>query len=226
MHQTGVPSSPETAMNAILVDNNLPEILTRAPADGVPHRRSHIANFVPDAQRLDSFNVLLRRLGREQPIDTDQLATASRQVCRMGGGVTPACIAYQLRRATALTRMATDDDWTAANEAMGVAQLVMQYLGNQQDLIPDQLPDLGRFDDAIVIQTAWPQVGEEVAKYLDYRRVRALEASLRPAGDTGFHFTRQDWQEAREAEVVLAAQRERIFSSSYLPAPTLRFCVH
>ena len=226
MHQTGVPSSPENAMNAILVDNRLPEILGSAPSDS-PHRRTHIADFVPDAARLASFNLLLHQLGRvEAPLDTDQLATASRQICRMGGGVTPACIAYQLRRATTLRRMATDTGWTAANDALGVAQLVMEYLGSEQDLIPDQLPDLGRFDDAIVVQTAWPQVTDEVAQYLDYCRIRALEARMRARSESDFHFTRQDWQQARQAEVALAAERERIFSSSYLPTPALRFCVH
>src|SRR5687768_7574115 len=104
-------------MNAILADNALPQILAAPPSPAVPHRRRHIADFVPDASRLDSFNTLLQRLGRAQPLDTDQLATAARQVCRMGGGVTPTCIAYQLRRATAIKRMATDAHWTAANEA-------------------------------------------------------------------------------------------------------------
>ena len=141
-------------------------------------------------------------------------------------GTTPACIAFQLRRATALKRMATDASWTAANDALGVAKLVMEYLGSNQDLIPDQLPELGRFDDAIVIETAWPQVGDEVAQYLDYRRMRALETKLRDPGQAGFRFTRQDWEEARQAEVALAAQRERIFGSSYVPAAVGLFYIH
>ncbi|QSX77234.1 YkvA family protein [Agrilutibacter solisilvae] len=212
-------------MNAVLIDNNLPQILASNPVVPGPHRRRHIADFVLDAARLDSFNVLLRRLGREEaPLDRDQVATAARQVCRQGND-TPACIAYQLKRATALRRMATDANWNAANDALGIAQLVMEYLDSSGDLIPDQLPSLGRLDDAIVVETAWPQVGEEVAQYLDYRRVRALEARMSPA-PRGFRFTREDWEQARHAEVALAAQRERIFTSSYLPTPAGRFFIH
>ena len=35
-----------------------------------------------------------------------------------------------------------------------------------------------------------------------------------------------DWEQDYLAQVALAEQRERIFSSSYLPAPTDRFYIH
>ena len=38
--------------------------------------------------------------------------------------------------------------------------------------------------------------------------------------------TEDDWEQDYLAEVALAEQRERIFSSSYLPEPTGRFLIH
>jgi hypothetical protein len=41
-----------------------------------------------------------------------------------------------------------------------------------------------------------------------------------------FRAAAQDRERDRQAEAALAAQRERVFSSSYLPAATGRFLIH
>ena len=58
------------------------------------------------------------------------------------------------------------------------------------------MPTVGRLDDAIVVDAAWPRLGDEIDSYLDYCRLRALEARLRGCGDTEFKFNRADWQRA------------------------------
>lgn len=216
-------------MNAMLATEiQLPSILSAPPSPSAPRRRQRIAAFTPDARQLDRFNVLLHGLGRQQaPLETDQLITAAREVCgHRGAGSPPACIAHQLRRAAALRLMTSDAGWTAANDTLGVANVVMEYLRSREDLIPDRLPDIGRFDDAIVVETAWPRLDAEVARYLDFCRVRALETSLRGEADADFRFTREDWEQARHAEAALAAKRRQIRESSYLPAPVPMFYVH
>lgn len=215
-------------MNAILaIDNELPRVLKSEPRAAVPRRRSRVGAFSPNALQLDRFNVLLHRLGWQQPpLETDRLATAAREIReRSGAGGTPDCIAHQLRRAAALRLMTSDQNWTTANGTVEIADLVMTYLRSHDDLIPDRLPGIGRFDDAIVVDTAWPHLEDEVEQYLDFCRVRAVEARLRGVAETAFGFTRDDWEAARHAEVELARQRRRIREGSYLPAPAARFLV-
>jgi hypothetical protein len=48
-----------------------------------------------------------------------------------------------------------------------------------------------------------------------------------PQESTQSRYTPDDeWEDDRDAEVALAAQRERVFCSSYLPASAGRFLIH
>src|SRR5690606_2900637 len=112
------------------------------------------------------------------------------------------------------------------NDARAVASRVVGYVRGHDDLIPDQLPRVGRLDDAIVIDTAWPLLAAEVDEYLDYRRLRRIEAQLRGCTTRDFGFTREQCQQAFRAEAALAAHQRSVREHSYLPASTSRFQVH
>src|SRR3546814_13200927 len=86
-----------------------------------------------------------------------------------------------------------------ANDAAAPAALVMDYVRSRRDLIPDDLPRVGRLDDAIVLDAAWPRLADEVACYLDYCRLRRLEAELRECDVSQFTFGRAAWEQARRA---------------------------
>src|SRR3546814_15870343 len=73
----------------------------------------------------------------------------------------------QRKRATSIGLMIDDPAWQPANDAAAPAALVMDYVRSRRDLIPDDLPRVGRLDDAIVIDAAWPRLADEVACYLD-----------------------------------------------------------
>lgn len=183
-------------------------------------RREHVQDFCLGQAELDRFNDLLARLGRKDaPLDRDQLATAARELSDSNTpDVAPPCIDERMGRVGNLSSMITDRNWTPANDAIDVAAQVVGYVRRDDDLIPDRLRRVGRLDDAIVIETAWPRLAAEVADYLDYRRLHRVEASLRGLVSTAFRFTRSDWEDARAAEAALAAQQRRIGTHSYLPA--------
>lgn len=217
-------------MNAML-ENAIPTtVLTavlRAPAASGPHRRHSIGGFSPSPWALDRFNAVLRQLGREQaPLDCDHLATAARELCDCSNALAATAIGVRMRRAAALDRMIADRDWQAANEALEVGARIVDYIRDRDDLIPDTLPRVGRLDDAIVVDTAWPRVADEVRAYTDYRRLRRVEAGLRGCDVHAFAFDRDDWLQAREAEAALAAHRARVRDSAYVPAPCATFRVH
>jgi len=197
----------------------LPTILDH-PTGLLIGRREHVQDFCLGQAELDRFNDLLARLGRkDSPLDRDQLATAARELCDSNtSDVAPPCIDERMRRAGYLPAMIASRDWTPANDAIDVAAAVIGYVRAEDDLIPDRLRRVGRLDDAIVVETAWPRLAREVADYRDYRRLHRIEASLRGLSSAAFRFTRSDWEAARAAEAALVTQQRRIRTHSYLPA--------
>ena len=206
-------------MNAML--NNLyplPATLEGRPSAVASRRRHHIGDYALDPNRVDRFNQLLTRLDRQRPaLDRDQLASAARQLVELPGpGSMPSCIQQRLRRAAAIDLMTIDPGWTPANDAIGPAELVIGYVRSDDKLIPDTMPRIGRLDDAIVIDVAWPLLAEEVRCYLDYCRVRRIEATLRNCRGHDFGFGRDDWERAREAEAAWIRHCREVGTRSYV----------
>ncbi len=215
-------------MNAILANTYpLPSILAARPGSAMPRRRRSIGDFSPGNQALERFNHLLGRLGRAQPpLALDQLATAAREVDQDQHGTAQPCIDQRIQRRETVAAMVADAGWMIQGEAHATARLVLDYVLGLEKLIPAWLPGVGRLDDAIVLDSAWPVLVPEVESYLDFCRLRQQEARLRACGVDDLGFTRNDWIRARRAEVALQAQRRRIRESSYLPAPSSYFRVH
>lgn len=215
-------------MNAqIFPAHPLPNVLETV-SFSLPHRRRAIGNFRIASRDLERFNQLLARLGRTRaPLACDQLVTAARELSAADpGDAAPACILQRLQWAQTAANMVADRTWEAANQTQEAAQLVLGYLRDHDDLIPDWLPRVGRLDDAIVIDTAWQDLGPEVDSYIDFCRLRHVEAALRNCADDAFSFTRSDWEQARRAEVALRTHQQRVRISSYVPSPSPMFRIH
>lgn len=194
----------------------------QSPVWAAPHRparRRFIGHFPIRAEALARFNRLLARL-QHFPLDRDQLATASRELAgRSPGNPCPASIAQRLRLAGAVERMLHDATWQPASEAIAPARVVVDYVRGAHELIPEQAPRVNHLDDAILLDAAWPKLAGEVDSYLDYCRLRKIEARLRGCAVGDFSFSRKDWEQARCAEAGLLAHCRRVGASSYLPEP-------
>ena len=212
-------------MNVLFsIANPLPQILL-TPFDG-PTRRRCINGFQLNSAEVDRFNVLLARVGGHA-LETDQLASAGRELSRPGPtDAAPPCIRQRLRWIAAVEQLLSDRQWQPANDAVDTASAIVDYARSRDDLIPDWMPQVGRLDDAIVVETAWPKLAGEVDDYLDYVRVRSREAHQRDRSPTGYAFSRADWEEVRYEEAVLAQYEKRIRESSFLPESSPIFRVH
>ena len=214
-------------MNAMLSQlQPLPAALQSQPAPDLARRRL-VGGYPLDRKALDHFNRLLAKL-RHPPLGRDQIASAARQLAEQPAtGAQPDCIGQRLHQATAIGLMVADPGWQPVDDAIAPARLVVDYVRNDRDLIPDCLAQVGRLDDAIVIDAAWPQIGGEVRNYLDYCRVRHIEAELRGCDESAFAFGRDDWEQARRAESAWIAHCRKVGARSYLPqaqAPGFRIC--
>jgi uncharacterized membrane protein YkvA (DUF1232 family) len=199
----------------------LPNTLFQPNGNG-PHQRHRIDQFELDPARLQQFNALLARIREDHPtLDCDQLASAARELMDQSpDGRVPACIRERVRRAGAVDLMLSDPEWDTRAEAALVAALAVDYLRGDAPLIPNSLPVVGWLDDAVLVETAWPSLADEVRDYLDFCRLRRIEAGLRGEQRTHFGFTREHWEDARDAEAEWLAHCRRVGRTSYLSADT------
>ena len=198
----------------------LPQALQRQHPRG--HGRRHrVVDHDIDDDALRHFNELLEYLDLPQaPLASDQLASAARELLdTTRGGGAPRCIQQRMRRAAAIDLMAGDPDWELTHADAGRAKLVLvDYLLGSFGLIPRTVKVVGRLDDAIVVEAAWPSLASEVGDYLVFRRLRHVEALLRGESRAHFGFTRRQYPDATLAEAAWIAHCERVDQESYLPS--------
>jgi hypothetical protein len=201
-------------MNAALANlHPLPLALQRV--DLSPFGRRHrIGSYEIGEEALYLFNQLLAKLDlRRAPISRDQLVTAARDLADqpVEGRVSP-CIHERMRRAGAIDLMLSDEAWDPEDEVIAPAEMVVDYVRGSHDLIPDTLPRVGRLDDAIVVDTAWSTLAPEIRNYLDFCRLRQVEAGL--GGND--RFGRREWELARTAEAEWIEHCRRVSGNTYL----------
>lgn len=104
----------------------------------------------------------------------------------------------RLRRIEELRAMLDDSDWDA-NESIRVRlRKLFDYIDLDDDLIPDRQPLLGKLDDVLLIELAWPAFVTEAEDYHDFTEYRSEE---HPSGNGSEQ--RAAWIRDRLAEIAL-----------------------
>lgn len=204
-------------MNAMLTATlPLPTCLQTGTGAAAHRRRHRIGTIDVTDAAVDRFNVTLERIGRSDlNLDGDRIATAARELrTSVAGAVPAACIRQRLLRVKAATTMIADRAWRAPDEACATVRLIVDYVASNDDLIPDAEPSVGRLDDAIVVDAAWPAIAAEVEAYADFHRLRRIATDHGPAR---IGFDRDAWLQARVVEAALRAHYRSVRASSYVP---------
>ncbi|MBW8310954.1 MAG: DUF1232 domain-containing protein [Rhizobium sp.] len=119
----------------------------------------------------------------------------------------PDFIADRLDRLDAMIAMLRDDGWHLPEEDQQRVLSALVYFADPKDVIPDNVPVLGYFDDAIAIEMCVKDLKHELDAYDEFCEFRQGEAERR--GLDPAKVGRADWLEARRDELVDRMHRRR-----------------
>jgi uncharacterized membrane protein YkvA (DUF1232 family) len=119
----------------------------------------------------------------------------------------PDFIFQRLDKLDALIAMVRDEGWALPAEDRQRVLSALVYFADPQDIIPDSVPVLGYFDDAIAIELCVRELKHEIDAYeefCDYRQGESDRRGVNPA-DVG----RADWLGSRRDELQDRMHRQR-----------------
>lgn len=146
----------------------LPLPLPRAMAVAVAGATDRLK--LADAAML-AFNAELHDVWEGAPqVDAAQVERLAQWLQALPADTAAATIELRLARAESLRRMLDDADWTLPAEVAQRGRRLLAYIERCHDLIPDDLPQLGHLDDALLVELSWSEFAGEVQDYLDYSR--------------------------------------------------------
>ncbi|WP_297801981.1 YkvA family protein [Arenimonas sp. GDDSR-1] len=137
-----------------------------------------------------------------------EVTGAARQLLVNAANLTlPDFIASRLNKLDAMIAMLVDEAWALPEEDRARVKSAMAYFSESEDLIPDTIPVLGFFDDAIAIELSARDLVHELAAYdefCNFREEQAADRGLDPAA-----VGRADWLSVRRDELVTRMHRRR-----------------
>lgn len=201
-------------MNARL---DLDRLELRLPPESADSRRRQVGAIELQEAAVQHFNDLLGQLDARAPhVSADQLVTLARWLQDQPHDLAVAVLSERLARAEQLRRMLNDSDWDVDADTRDRARMLMAYLQQVDDLIPDDQPLVGHLDDALLVELSWPAFAAETTDYDDFCRFRRSE---RPRGNPLER--RLAWENACLAEAALLQQRRQVRSRRYAVGATL-----
>ena len=204
-HDAPLPATPALPLNA-----------ARAGLLGDPRD----APVTLDPRAVADFNALLHELHPDAPhVEAAAIASVARWLVELPPAQSEALLQARLGRLQELRDLAVDPDWGLEPALARRIYRLLDYVSQPRDLIPDDVPRVGRLDDALLVELAWPAFADETLDYGDFCRFRA---EARPRGTP--RERRLAWETACLAEVALIQQRRQVRARHYIggePLPAL-----
>jgi uncharacterized membrane protein YkvA (DUF1232 family) len=127
----------------------------------------------------------------------------------------PDFIMQRLDKLDALIAMVRDEGWALPTDDRARVLSALMYFSDPTDIIPDSVPVLGYFDDAIAIELCVRELKHEIDAYeefCEYRQSEAVARGVEPAV-----VGRADWlgDRRRELQDRMHKRRERDYGTGY-----------
>lgn len=144
--------------------------------------RKHSLNGVSiDAEQVAAFDALLHDIYADaERVNTTRVSQLAAWLMSLPEAEARDVLAERLSRIEELRAMVDDPDWDCAEADCATVRKLLRYLDQPDDLIPDTIPVLGRLDDVLLLELAWPAVSAEAEEYRDFRLYREAR---HPTGD-------------------------------------------
>jgi len=158
---------------------------------------------------LEHFNAAIRAArdaaGHMAP---EEIVAAAGKLLQGAGKVAlPDFIAQRLERLDSLIAMVRDEGWALPDEDRQRVLSALVYFADPKDIIPDSVPVLGYFDDAIAIEMCVKELKHELDAYEEFCEFREGEAARR--GMSPASVGRADWLAGRRGELQDRMHRRR-----------------
>ena len=146
----------------------------------------------------------------------EEVTEAAGRLLKDAGGLQlPDFILERLDKLDSLIAMVRDEGWALPDEDRERVLSALVYFADPNDIIPDNVPVLGYFDDAIAIELCVRELRHEIEAYeefCDYRQGEAERRGMNPAS-----VGRAEWLASRRDELQdrMHRQRTRDFGTGY-----------
>jgi uncharacterized membrane protein YkvA (DUF1232 family) len=127
----------------------------------------------------------------------------------------PDFIMGRLDKLDALIAMVRDEGWALPEDDKARVLSALVYFADPKDIIPDSVPVLGYFDDAIAIELCVRELKHELDAYEEFCEYRQAEANGR--GVAPEVVGRAEWLAGRREELQarMHRRRERDYGTGY-----------
>ena len=169
-----------------------------------------------DGCAVAEFNDLLHELHPDAPhVEAEDVASVARWLLSLPTVQAEAMLEARLGRLQELRDLAGDTDWGLDEALSNRISRLLDYVARSRDLIPDDVPLIGRLDDALLVELSWPMLADELEDFRDFCRFRDASGAA-----YGGHPSREQWLAARLEEGALWEQVHRVRSQHYIdPGP-------
>jgi uncharacterized membrane protein YkvA (DUF1232 family) len=158
---------------------------------------------------LEHFNAAIKAAGDSVgDKSTEEVVGAASKLLEEANKVSlPDFILQRLDKLDALIAMVRDEGWALGAEDRRHVLSALVYFANPTDIIPDSVPVLGYFDDAIAIEICVKELRHELDAYEEFCEYREGEATRR--GMNPASVGRAEWLDARRDELQDRMHRRR-----------------
>lgn len=185
-----------------ITDDPLPLGLPQMPAPAAP---------LLDPDAVARFDAVLHELYPDAVrVDRDRVLGLCGWLASMPVPAAQEVLARRLCRLDELRAMLDDPDWDADEAMRARVSRLVAYADQVDDLIPDREPLLGKLDDVLLLELAWPVFAAEAE---DYRDFCAYRNEVQPCGSGGER--RAAWIRDRLAEAALWQHHVRVNEGHY-----------
>lgn len=182
------------------------------PLAKAPGSRPAPVNVTLRSGAVAQFDALLHELHPDAVrVDPDRVEALCAWLASLPSQAAQDVLDRRLCRIEELRAMLDDADWDADDAIRARLRKLIAYFDQDDDLIPDREPLLGKLDDVLLLELAWPAFAAEADDYRDFAEYRSAE---HPGGSGSEQ--RAAWIRDRLAEVALWRHHFRVNDRRYV----------